>query len=98
MRKCNMDVVARSAEVQVETLHKHDITSLQAQVHQKRVKVRKNLNNVWSRRSINIRSTKNRLTHNSMLRGWISILACRCGCNFYNINRWNRICTDRKTR
>ena len=66
-----MDVVARSAEVQVETRHKHDITSLQAQVHQKHVKVRKNLNNVWSRRSINIRSTKNRLTHNSMLRGWI---------------------------
>ena len=38
-----MDVVARSAQVQVETLYKHDIISLQAQVHQKRVKVTKNL-------------------------------------------------------
>ena len=49
------------------------------------------------RRSINIRNIKNGFTHNSMLRGWIFVLVYRCGYNFYNINRWNRNCTDRKT-
>ena len=29
-----------------------------------------------------MRSTKNRLTHNSTLRGWICVLVCRCGCSF----------------
>ena len=28
---------------------------------------------------------------------WICVLVCRCGCNFYNISRCNRNCTDKKT-
>ena len=31
-----------------------------------------------------MRSTKNRFTHNSMLRDWIYVLVCRCSYNFYN--------------
>ena len=32
-----------------------------------------------------MRITKNRLTHNGMLRGWICVLVCRCVYSFYNI-------------
>ena len=37
-----------------------------------------------------MRSNKNRLTHSSMLTGWISVLVCRCGCNSYKISSTKR--------
>ena len=43
-----------------------------------------------------MRSTKNTLKHNSMRRGWICVLLCRCGCSIHNIgSRTETILTER---